>query len=101
MQIANTWRVEFPFLKPVDLKEIPRVAKGCNFLCDLYGKTRSRYYFVRLNFSPKCHGQFSIGITISPSANHSILEHSLVTPRIESDINKHVWDLEVSQSPSF
>jgi|GEM_PF-5186477 len=80
--VADSWRMDFPFLKQVDIDEVPRVEKGCNFLCDLYGESRKRYYFLRINFSPKRRGEFSVGISISPSPARSILEHPLVSPEL-------------------
>src|SRR5262245_3776214 len=72
-QLATSWRKEFPFLKPVDLDEIPRVPKGFNFLCDAYGQTRGRYYFFAIEFSPKCRGQFSLRVAVSSSPERSTL----------------------------
>ena len=72
-RIAASWRQEFPFLKPVYLKEIPQVPKGCNFLCDAYGSSRERYYFILLVFSQKKRGEFSIEIVVSPSADRSTM----------------------------
>jgi len=48
--VASSWRRRFPFLLPVHLPEVPQVPKGCNFLCDDYAATRSRYYFVQVDF---------------------------------------------------
>jgi len=73
-RLAASWRKEFPFLKQVDLDEVPRVPKGCNFLCDKYGATRGYYYFVAVEFSPKRRGQFSVRIAVSPSAQQSTLD---------------------------
>ena|SRR3974390_3358624 len=73
-RLAASWRKEFPFLKPVDLDEVPRVPKGCNFLCDAYGASRGYYYFVTLDFSPKRRGDFTVGITVSTSPNRSTLD---------------------------
>ena len=77
-RIGASWRREFPFLKPVDLDEVPRLAKGCNFICDDYGKTKGRYYFVHVDFSPKRRGEFSIGVVVSPSPGRSMLDPAMV-----------------------
>lgn len=72
-RVARSWASEFPFLSGVDLQEIPRVPKGCNFVCDAYGITRQRYYFISFDFSPKCRGQFTVRVTASESRERSIL----------------------------
>jgi hypothetical protein len=72
-RLAASWRSEFPFLRPVDLDEVPWMPKGCNFLCDAYGASRGCYYFVTVDFSPKRRGQFSVYITVSHSPKKSAL----------------------------
>ncbi len=79
-QLATSWKCEFPFLKPVDLIEVPRVPKGCNFLCDSYGAKRGYYYFLAVEFSPKCRGQFTLRVVVSPTPNHSTLDYAWVHP---------------------
>lgn len=76
-QLATSWQKEFPFLKPVDLDEVPRVPKGCNFLCDKYGATRDYYYFIAVEFSPKRRGQFTVRIAVSSSPKESTLDSAM------------------------
>ena len=71
---ALSWRKEFPFFKPIDLEEVPKVPKGCTYLCDAYASTRGRFYFISFDFNPRCRGEFSLGVTISPSPNRSVLD---------------------------
>ena len=72
-QVAAAWKEEFPFLKPVDLNEVPRMPKGTNFLCEACGDTRELYYFIAIEFSPKLRGQFTVRVAISDSPNRSTL----------------------------
>lgn len=74
------WRCEFPFLKPVDLEEIPQLPKGCRFLCDDYFAERGRAYFIFFDFGLRRIGEFSLGITVSDSVTRCIREHGLDTP---------------------
>lgn len=91
-RIASAWRQEFPFLKPVNLQELPQIPKGCNYLCDAYGEARSRYYFVRLDFSPKRRGEFSIGVTVSPSPERSALDPAMAKEPTSTSIGSFgVW----------
>lgn len=76
----EVWRREFPFLKPVDLAEIPPLPKGCRFLCDDYLAKRGRAYFVLFDFSLRRIGEFSVGITVSDSVTRSIREPGLAAP---------------------
>lgn len=71
--VRETWRAEFPFLKPVDLDETPKLPKGSNFCCDDYASTRGVFYFVTFDFSQRRQGEFSVGITVSNSAEKSVL----------------------------
>ncbi len=90
--IASVWRTEFPLFRPLNLREVPQVPKGCNYLCDAYGDTRSRYYFIRLNFSSKCRGQFSIGVTISPSPERSTLDPAMASQPTSTSIGSFgIW----------
>jgi len=66
-RVREVWRLDFPFLKPVDLSEIPLVPKGCRFLCDDYFAERGRAYFIIFDFCPRRIGEFSLSITVSDS----------------------------------
>lgn len=71
--VREAWKTEFPFLKPVDLDEVPRQPKGSNFRCDDYFSTRGVCYFVSVDFSQRRQGEFLVGITVSPLGEKSIL----------------------------
>lgn len=71
--VRETWKAEFPFFKPVDLEETPKLPKGCNYRCDDYASTRGVFYFVTFDFSQRRQGEFSVAITVSNSAEKSIL----------------------------
>lgn len=72
-RVRKVWALEFPFLKPVDLDEVPKQPKGCNFCCDDYFATREVCYFVTFHFSQRRPGEFSVGVSVSPSREKSIL----------------------------
>lgn len=72
-RVRETWEAEFPFLKPVDLDEVPKIPRGCNYCCGNYVAIRGVFYFVTFDFSPVCPGEFSLGITVSDSAHKSVL----------------------------
>lgn len=72
-KVRENWKTEFPFLKPVNLDETPKLPKGCNFCCDRYASTREVYYFVTFDFSQRRQGEFSVGITVSNSPEKSVL----------------------------
>ncbi|MBL9175357.1 MAG: hypothetical protein JNL10_17585 [Verrucomicrobiales bacterium] len=76
----EVWQREFPFLKPVDLAEIPQLPKGCRFLCDDYFAERGRAYFIFFDFSLRRIGEFSLGITVSDSVTRCIRDYSLDAP---------------------
>lgn len=76
----DVWRREFPFLKPVDLAEIPSFPKGCKFLCEDYLAERDRAYFIFFNFSLRRIGEFSLGITVSDSVTRCIREYGFDAP---------------------
>ena len=76
----DVWRRDFPFLKPIDLPEIPRLPKGCRFFCDDYFAKRGTAYFIFFDFSLRRIGEFSLGITVSDSLTRSIREHGLDSP---------------------
>lgn len=76
----EVWQREFPFLKPVDLAEIPQLPKGCRYLCDDYFAERGRAYFIFFDFSLRRIGEFSLGITVSDSVTRCIREHGLAVP---------------------
>jgi hypothetical protein len=61
-------------LSSVHVIELPQVPKGCNFVCDKYALSRERYYFVRVNVSPKRRGQFSIAVAVSLNRDKSTLD---------------------------
>jgi hypothetical protein len=79
-RVRSTWQRDFPFLMPVNLQEIPLVQKGSTFVCADFFAERGRAYFIRIDFSQKRHGEFSLGITVSDSLTRSIREHGLETP---------------------
>jgi hypothetical protein len=72
-KVRESWNTEFPFLELVDLEEIPKMSKGCNFRCKDYFLTRGVCYFVTFDFSQRRQGEFLIGITVSPSPQKSVL----------------------------
>jgi hypothetical protein len=72
-KVREAWSTEFPFLKPVDLDEVPRQPKGSNFRCDDYFSMRRVCYFVSFDFSQRRQGEFLVGITVSPSREKSLL----------------------------
>jgi hypothetical protein len=72
--LKHSWQQEFPFLSPVHVIEVPQVPRGCNFICERYALTRSRYYFMQVDLSPKRRGQFSISVAISPRRDKSTLD---------------------------
>lgn len=76
-KLRTSWKQQFPFLQSVDLDEVPRVQKGCNFRCDKYAVKRGVYYFFRITFDTKYRGRFTVGVSISSSLEKSILEHGL------------------------
>jgi hypothetical protein len=79
-RVRDVWKREFPFLKPVDLAEIPALPKGCTFRCDDYFAERGRAYFILFDFSLRRLGEFSLGISVSDSVTRCIREHGLDTP---------------------
>lgn len=79
-RVRDVWRIEFPFLKLVDLVEIPHLPKGCTFLCDDYFAERSKAYFVFFDFNLRRIGEFSLGITVSDSLTRSIRDPALGAP---------------------
>jgi hypothetical protein len=72
-KVRETWKVEFPFLKAVNLEETPKLPKGCNFRCDDYAPIRGVFYYVTFDFSQRRQGEFSVGISVSNSAEKSVL----------------------------
>lgn len=72
-KVREIWKIEFPFLKPVNLDETPKLPNGCNFRCDDYALTRAVYYFVTFDFSQRRQGEFTVGITVSSSPEKSVL----------------------------
>jgi hypothetical protein len=73
-RVRETWKTQFPFLKMVDIEEVPKQPKGSNFRCDDYFSTRGVCYFVSFDFSPTRHGEFLMGVTVSPSPDKSNLD---------------------------
>ena len=73
-RLREKWKTEFPFLKPVDLDEVPKIPKGCNFRCDDYFPTRGVFYYVTFDFSLRRVGEFSLGASVSRSAEKSIFD---------------------------
>lgn len=74
--VRKAWLTGFPFLKPVEVDEVPRRQKCSNFCCADYAKTRGLFYFVSFDFDRNFRGQFSISITVSQSADRSVLDPS-------------------------
>lgn len=72
-KVREVWAAEFPFLKPVDLDEVPKQPKGSTFRCDDYFAARGVCYFVSFDFSQRRQGEFMVGITVSPSRDKSVL----------------------------
>jgi hypothetical protein len=72
-RVREAWSLEFPFLNPVDLDEVPKRPKGCNFRCDDYIAVRGVCYFVTFHFSQRRQGEFSVGVAVSPSREKSAL----------------------------
>ena len=73
-RVREAWKTEFPFLKPVDLDEVPKQPKGSNFRCDDYFAARGICYFVSFDFSQRRQGEFQVGIAVSPSCEKSVLD---------------------------
>lgn len=74
-KVRENWKTQFPFLEPVNLEEMPKMPKGNNFCCKEYFAIRGVCYFITFDFSQRRQGEFSIGITVSPSPEKSILSH--------------------------
>ncbi len=72
--VQKDWAKGFPFLKPVDLIEVPKWPKGCNFRCADYSKLRGLFYFVSFSFSRVRQGEFSMAVTVSRYSDRSVLE---------------------------
>jgi hypothetical protein len=72
-RVKEAWSTDFPFLKPVELDEVPKQPKGCNFRCEDYFSTRGVCYFVTFHFSQRRQGEFSVSIAVSPSRDKSVL----------------------------
>jgi len=72
-RVRETWKRELPCFKLVDLDEIPKQPKSCNFRCDSYFASRGVCYFITFDFSHRRQGEFSVGITVSNSPEKSIL----------------------------
>ena len=99
-RVGETWRTEFPFLKPVDLDEIPKIPKGSTFRCDDYFVTRGVCYFVSFDFSQRRQGEFMVGITVSPSPEKSFVNPLEYHP--PSPISVGVYNLAAFLNrPSF
>lgn len=77
-RVREAWATEFPCLEAVDLNEVPRRPVGSNFRCADYFVARKTCYFVSFNFSQRRKGEFSVGITVSPSLDRSVLDPSEV-----------------------
>lgn len=73
--LRKSWKQKFPFLVPVDLEEVPKVQKGCNFRCDKYLANRGVCYFFTIDFQPKTRGRFILRISTSSNPEKSIVEH--------------------------
>lgn len=88
-RVREAWKKEFPFLKLVDLDEIPRLPKSSNFCCDDYFSSRGVCYFVTIDFSARRHGEFMVGITVSPSREKSVLNPSTYNPPSPSHVGSY------------
>jgi hypothetical protein len=88
-KVREAWKTEFPFLKAVDLEETPKIPKGCNFRCDEYFGSRGVFYFFTFDFSPRRPGEFSIGVTVSPSNARSVLSPAVESNPTPTSIGSH------------
>jgi hypothetical protein len=79
-QVREAWRRDYPFLKPVNLVEVPRLPNGANFLCDRYFSERGRAYFIWFDFPQKRFGEFHLGISVTDTLTQSIRDHGLAKP---------------------
>ncbi|MFN3407709.1 MAG: hypothetical protein ACK45B_01835 [Limisphaerales bacterium] len=70
--LRQKWAEEFPFLRPVELNEVPVLPKGCKFRCDDYVLDRGIYYFITIDFSQRRLGEFSVRVTVSDVPDKSI-----------------------------
>jgi hypothetical protein len=70
-KVAESWKEEFPFFRPVHLGGAVRDPKGSTFLCDDYSDSRSMWYFFQIDFSPRRRGEFSASIYISPNKDRA------------------------------
>jgi len=88
-RVKEIWKTEFPFLKSVQLNEMPKLPKDCNFRCDDFFSTRGVVYFVTFDFSPRRQGEFSLGITVSHSPDKSILSPPIDSQPSPTNIGSH------------
>ena len=72
--LAERWKRDMPFLEQVDINEIPKAPRGCNYRLKV--SMNDRFYFVRIEFNRKKRGEFSIGITASLTPIRSTLDAS-------------------------
>lgn len=99
-RVAETWRTEFPFMKAVDLDQIPKLPKGATFQCDDYLLRRSVCYFVSFDFSQRRQGEFMVGIAVSHSPEKSLVSPAEYHP--PSPTNVGVYNLAAFiNRPSF
>lgn len=66
-RLAEAWKTEFPFFKPIFLGEAGGDPKGSTFLCEDYYNSRKVFYFFQVDFSPRQPGEFSASIHVSPN----------------------------------
>lgn len=88
-RVRKNWETEFPFFKPVDLNEIPKLPKGCKFRCDDYASIRGVFYFVTFDFSQRRQGEFSVRITVSDSPVKSVLDPATDYQPTPTSIGSH------------
>lgn len=81
--VKKAWHQEFPFLKSIDVVEVPRLPKGSNFVCDKYLSERGRVYFVWFDFSQKRVGEFGVGISVSDTPSRCVRDPGLNKPSPE------------------
>jgi hypothetical protein len=73
-KLKENWSSEFPFLKPIEVKEIPRRDKNCNFIYEGSYEKAGLAYFFSIQFSKIRIGEFTLDVSISNDKEHSILE---------------------------
>ena len=73
-KLKENWNNEFSFLKPSEVKEIPRRDKNCNFIYEGSYEEVGLAYFFSIQFSKIRVGEFTLDVSVSNDKEHSILE---------------------------